>query len=506
MKMSQNYLNKKIQSLLHNKYALLLSAIFLVAIFFRFYNIPARYGFDYDAARDVLVSLEGARNIRFPLTGPPSAQGSFSFGPWYYYLLIIATTIFPFGYAPWILIGVSSVAVVLIMYFIGKNLEDMQLGIILAALTAAATSQITVATNLSNPDIVPFTASISILFFILFLKGNRNKLVLIVWGFFQGIGVLSHFQMVALFILPTIVFIFKKKNILFNLLFFCLGLILSFIPTIVFEFQNNWYNSRGILYYLKFGPVAPVYFPNSWKIYIFQFWPNFWANTLGVPFVVGIGVMISIIFSFVYLSYKKKLNNPFFALIVAFILVFIGFRYYSGERAVYYLYFLQPFVLILTGYAIWSLKNLFYGKYLPAIALILLYFFIIPRNIAAFKTTESFKDYNYYARQIMLQSKNKPVALYNCMSEEKNRAYAIAYILAVKNKLSNSGEKYMLYGPACPKEMIEKLPEVKGQNIKVKPEKFAMLRVKSLTKLEPRWTLISPEKIFDNITVTLNRK
>ncbi|MBI5619473.1 hypothetical protein HY950_00745, partial [Candidatus Gottesmanbacteria bacterium] len=67
------------------KTPLVLLLILAVAIFFRFYNAPLRYGIGDDSSRDAFVAYQGAKDLQFPLTGPFSSLGQFTFGPWYYW-------------------------------------------------------------------------------------------------------------------------------------------------------------------------------------------------------------------------------------------------------------------------------------------------------------------------------------------------------------------------------------------------------------------------------------
>ena len=110
-------------------HAILLLIVMLVAVFFRFYNTPNRYGFDYDPTRDALVVDYAAKTLQFPLIGPPSGIGPFTFGPWYYYQLILFKIIFPVAYSPWIYIGILSTISVFIMHKIGVLLGGKKIGI-----------------------------------------------------------------------------------------------------------------------------------------------------------------------------------------------------------------------------------------------------------------------------------------------------------------------------------------------------------------------------------------
>jgi len=44
--------------------------ILLIALFFRIYNYKDRLSISLDSYRDAFVSLQGAKNLQMPITGP----------------------------------------------------------------------------------------------------------------------------------------------------------------------------------------------------------------------------------------------------------------------------------------------------------------------------------------------------------------------------------------------------------------------------------------------------
>src|SRR4051812_568802 len=93
----------------------LLLAILIVGFFLRFYNTPARFTMGEDSTRDAMVAISGAQHLQFPLTGPFSSLGPFTFGPWYYYFLILFSLL-PIAYAPWFFLGITSFLFIIVMY------------------------------------------------------------------------------------------------------------------------------------------------------------------------------------------------------------------------------------------------------------------------------------------------------------------------------------------------------------------------------------------------------
>ncbi len=76
----------------------LLAGILLIAIFLRFNHAPYRYSLGRESIRDAFVAIESAKELQLPLIGPFSSTGPYTFGPWYWYQLII---FFEKGFIQW---------------------------------------------------------------------------------------------------------------------------------------------------------------------------------------------------------------------------------------------------------------------------------------------------------------------------------------------------------------------------------------------------------------------
>src|SRR3989304_8427622 len=262
--------------------------ILLLGAFLRFYNYPYRYSLGEETIRDAVIGIEGARQLQFPLTGSFSSLVPFTFGPWYAYQLIIFYLIFPFVYSPWIYLSIISVAYIFIMYKIGKILGGDIFALILAFLVAISPAQIISATHLTSHNNTNLFAALSICIFLILITKNKSKWWSLLFGFIIGVGMNLHFQMGGLLMLPLILFIYKKKFI--NFLYSALGVVISFIPMLIFEMNNHWFTTKNIFYYLTEGKNA-MYIPNRWLFYVRDFWPSFWSDALGVPVWFG-GIII----------------------------------------------------------------------------------------------------------------------------------------------------------------------------------------------------------------------
>jgi hypothetical protein len=415
-------------------------AIILLGAFLRSYNYPYRYGLGEETVRDAVIGIEGARELQFPLTGSFSSLGPFTFGPWYAYQLILFYLLVPFVYSPWIYLSLISVAYIFVMYKIGKILVEEVFALILAFLAAISPAQIISATHITSHNNTNIFAALSIWIFLILFTKNKSKWWHLLFGFVIGVGMNLHFQMSGLLILPLTLLIFKRKFV--NFVHSGLGVIISFIPMLVFEMNNHWFTTRNIFYYLTVGKNA-IYVPNRWLFYVRDFWPSFWADALGIP-IWFCNIIIALFLLFIVgLIYKRKLSRNFLLILAAFLFNFVLLRYYWGPRFFGYLNFLRPFVFIFTAFVVYNLK---YRKiYIGLILLPLIIYFSFPRIISEL-SPDGFSESIRKEVSILEQKyPNKKFTLYTCQKkyggQYNSSAFSILFLLELNNKIDNNGTK-----------------------------------------------------------------
>ncbi|MBI2028396.1 MAG: glycosyltransferase family 39 protein [Candidatus Levybacteria bacterium] len=412
--------------------------ILLLGIVLRFYNYPYRYSLGEETIRDAVIGIEGARQIQFPLTGSFSSLGPFTFGPWYAYQLIFFYLIFPFIYSPWIYLSIISIIYIFIMYKIGRLLVGEWFGIILALLSAISPTQIISATHLTSHNNTNLFAALAVWIFLVLISENKSRWWGLLLGFVIGIGMNLHFQMGGLLILPLIALAYKRK--LLNFLYSSLGVIISFIPMLIFEMNNHWFTTRNIFFYLTEGKNA-IYVPNRWLFYVRDFWPSFWADALGIPVWFAIIVITIFILTLGRLYYKKKIPLALTLLVLAFLFNFVILRYYWGPRFFGYLNFLRPFVFIFTAFAIYNLR---YKRLLIGLIILpFIVYFSFPRVADELgKDGFTMRIYNG-VEELEKKYPNKEFTLHTCSKEYKSSynsvIFSTLFILEYKNKYSDKG-------------------------------------------------------------------
>jgi len=414
--------------------------IFLLGVFLRFYNYPYRYSLGEETIRDAVIGIEGARELQFPLTGSFSSLGPFTFGPWYAYQLIIFYLLFPFVYSPWIYLSIISVVYIFAMYKIGKILGGDIFALVIAFLVAISPAQIISATHLTSHNNTNLFAALLVWIFLILITKNKSKWWNLLLGFILGVGMNLHFQMSGLLILPLIILIYKRKYL--NFVYSALGIVIAFIPMLVFEMNNHWFTTRNIFYYLTVGKNA-IYVPNRWLFYVRDFWPSFWADALGVPIWFSSIIIISFLAFVAWFIYRRKLSKNLFLLMAVFLFNFILLRYYWGPRFFGYLNFLRPFVFIFTTFVIVNLK---YKKiYIGLILLPFIIFFSYPRIVSELAPDSFSQTISNSVIELEQKYPNKKFSLYACAEKYtgsyNSKAFSILFFLELNNKISDNGIK-----------------------------------------------------------------
>ncbi len=395
------------------KIPILLVGIILLGILLRVYNFPFRYGLGEETVRDAVIGIQAARDIQLPFTGAFSSLGPFTFGPMYAYQLAFATYILPTNYAPWIYLTLLSIAYIPVMYKIGEKLYGKIYGLLLAFLVAISPTQIISGTHLTSHNVTNIFAAGALLLFIIIIKQKKSTW----WNFFLGvtigIGISLHFQMIGLLFFPLVLLLKQRK--VSGFLSSAVGVFITFLPYIFFELNNHWFNTRNIIHFLLYDKQK-IAVPNRWLTYLFDFWPKFWGDALGIPSVFAFGIMTVFAVLIAYLFIKKKINKVFLIIILSFILNFVLLRYYFGPRFFGYLNYLRPYIFLFTAFPLhylWSGKKKF-GKVLVIMMLILLVFFPIKRiQLESKKDGLTIQMYEINSL-IEKQTHNNPYTVYSC--------------------------------------------------------------------------------------------
>ncbi len=432
-------------SKVRTKWILLLILFF--AFILRFWQYDQRYGIGYDGSRDALVAFESARQLQLPLTGSFSSVGPITFGPWYYYYITFATFIIPSVWAPWMAIGLASLAMVPVMYKIGKLLINPSFGLLLAFIAAISPAQISAATPLQQHALIGLLSSLIIYLFIKIISGAKPGKISVLWGFILGLAINTHFQATGLLTLPVILFFLTKKKKF--ILYFLLGLFISMIPILTFELNNHWFNTKNIIDYIFIGQYR-IWTSNRWLTFLGKFWPEFWSYATGIPIIASLVLMYTTGLLLLKKFIKRKLSLPFMLLSFSFVIQLVLLRYYRGEKFFGYLQFFHPFLFIYTGYLLYLLFKKLNNKLFTAALLALYFITVFPNSLSFLKPDE----FNFETRErlnfLTTKYPQSKFATYECKnSYERHRIQGLILLLYMNKLYDPLGEKITIYNPTC---------------------------------------------------------
>ena len=229
--------------------------IILLGLIIRSLNFSYFLNFSTDQALFATKSLEIWKNKEITLVGPPISysyfgrnlfQGSIT----YYFQLLF---LLPAKFDPIIssyLFMIFSVFMGIPLYYGVKILISKKSALLILILYNFLPFYIDYSRFLWNPNFQFSLTPLLILFMGFFKKENKSFLLFTV-GFLAGLLSLFHYQYLIIIFGLGIYYFFIKKNSLRNLFMFLVGIIGGFLPMIVFELKNNFYNLQTLFFYLN---------------------------------------------------------------------------------------------------------------------------------------------------------------------------------------------------------------------------------------------------------------
>lgn len=440
-----------------NPHIIILLVLMGLAAFFAFFNFPYRYALHDEVIRDIGVAVNGAREIQFPLIGGFASTGPFTFGPWTYFQYILISMLIPSAYAPFIYLGLAYLGSVLILYLIGKELGDSRLGLIMSLLGVLSPALIIGSTHLTTSNLLTFWVLLATFLFIKIIKGGVSYW----WGFFygivMGIAMNMNYQSLSLLILPLIMLAVKIKKIWYFVAF-CVGAFLMFLPLLFFDLNNHWVTVRNFWYYINHGNEL-IYVPNSWTLYIREFWPSLWGDVIGIQPMFAFVIMLSVAGILLYQLYKRNLSVPIFLLALAFFIDFVAMRYFEGQRFFGYFNFFRPFIFIFTGYVLYFiLTNVKFGKFILLSLFVVYFVIVLPKSFARLEVDPGAIDaYRQVSELYEIYPENN-FRLFTCSESYKSNTgdipKSLLFVLSKDGKISENGVPILINKERCITEDI----------------------------------------------------
>lgn len=446
-----------------NWFTICLICLFLFSLFLRFYNYQNRWGLALDQAHSALIARYGLEALKIPLIGPFSSAGPMQTGgEWYWF--VMAGTIFNQNevITPWIFLTLTYVLFVLLIAFLGKELVSKKFGILLGVLALVSTAQIAQSSNLTNQSPLALFSLFAIWSMIRFIKTKKMRYLFLL-GFNVSFAISLHFQGIALLSLVLATIIIARAS-LKGALTTLFGLFVPMIPLLLFDFKNDFINSRNIIQYYLHDQykISLDVLGRRWKTYAGIFWPNAWSHVIGGRFPIGFVLIAIVGIVTLYNFLKRNISKEWQIIITSFIGMVVILRYVRTPLYDSYIVFLHPFIFLLTGWIIYFLykKNKFLG----------LVFFAAVVTFSLIKDSEelNYNKTNYSVVEAgslvkLLKEKfpNQKFSIYSYKYQLSDKNFILALFLDAQNLIDQNGRRVGLV--IATESAVASFPIIKGE-------------------------------------------
>ncbi len=500
-------LNKIVTGKFFDKYFLSLLLILIVfSTLLRIALLPNQVVFLSDTTRDISISKEALVRHELPFTGSFSSAGPFVFGPAFYWFLMLTYFVAPsFLNAPWVTTLVIGILTVVALGYLGRVAGGARLGFILALLAAASNQLVSISSSPTQHSYVAIFTVLALLFYSLFWKKNGSVIYSTLMGASVGFALSMHYQSLNLLFLLPLVFVVPKISIGKKVLaFFCaiLGFLIVLSPLLIWDLKNDWANTRNLLDYLLIGQHR-VYVPNSWRLFLFSYFPTYWSLVLGGSRLVGLFLIFVVGAVFSYETIKRKINPLIFSLGIVFLMLSVLSRYYKGERFGGYQIYLAAFVILFVGWALDEIIGFSFKKrainyfknglvfLFVGILIIANVYHLLPR----IKSTNShLAQLNGVVDKIGKLYPDKKYFIYNFKGNNPDASFALSVLLTDKDKIDKQGVKLgTCMTGACPDDLITVSSLLTSSIVLLSQDDIK----------NPDWQEVSQEGIYDSNVVWL---
>lgn len=419
----------------------ILLGILFVASLVRFYNYQNRWALAYDQAWFAVIARHALETFQIPLLGPFASGGPFQTGGEWFWIVMVGILLNPFSViSPWVFITILSIAQVGLLFLLGKELINRKFGYIAAILCAVSTSQTLQATNLTNQMTSSICATLFLLFMFRFMRSNKRR-YLFLSGVSVGLSSAIHLQ--GILLLPALLTavivarVYKPKD----LLLIALGLALPWVPVLIADSGNKFYNTTNMLTYF-IQPQSQISYEmlgRRWLTFIGIFIPHSWGRIIGGYAVLGYIQIGIIALLFVRAFFAKTIKKEWWIILISTIIIAVCLRYIRTPIYENYITFLHPFVLLLTSWMIWTI-----WKVRKRVAYILLLVLCVCSVVATLidvrgSTNITAKSSQMHMELLVEKYPGKKFLIYDYKYNNKHKSLSLVYFMQTGGFLSDDG-------------------------------------------------------------------
>lgn len=242
----------------HSKRKILLLLLFLLFIGIRLFHLSERVDFGPDQGRDFLVTYQIYLDKQIKLIGPPSEYTlygrQFFFGPAPYYFILPALLMGQWNplSVSYFIIFLNFAVLIIAVILLNKYLKEKLIVYAFTFLCCVTPLFVEYSQSYWNPYfMLPISLLLVPLLTMSKYKPSNSLIFFIIIGFIFGLGMQFHYSFIFAVILGVIWLMVNKKITIKSSLSLSVGFVLGFLPLIIFELRNNFYNTNTFLLLLQ---------------------------------------------------------------------------------------------------------------------------------------------------------------------------------------------------------------------------------------------------------------
>ncbi len=421
--------------LLQKKTLLLLVAIFLLGLFFRV-SFPGAYPLSFD---QLLILEHGSKILQGDLIvlGPKTGPAFLFIGPLTYYLGALALWLMSgsayalvgFSIITYIITSLCFLVVLKLFPLPVKNTKTFTT--VLFCLYVVSPFFIQIDRTAWNPNLI-FLSSAAVFFPT--LKVLFDKKFSLIAGFTvlmgTGIGYQSHF---SVFLIPPMLFIlaliYRSKSLFYLFISSCIGLFISSLPTIAYDYTHQWGIAHGaIQFFTEKNDSGGTYFQRVWHTGLISLenTEKIWLYSLPTAqmYLVGIFITIAATYQTISTHLHRRLLLFSFAWMA---LVAALYAFYRGLTTPEYYFAVQfPAIFLLGAILLSGLSKKMLVVMLTSWAL-----FIIVWFVSDFVPSRTFTLGTQVQAATMIKQKYSPESNHLIFDMQPIEQHGFEYLLAL---------------------------------------------------------------------------
>lgn len=415
---------------------IVLVAVILLAIFFRFWQVKDYVVFLGDEGRDMLIMRHIFTDKNLPFLGPTASVGGFYLGPIYYWMAAPFLWFWSFDpVGPAYLVAVLGVATVYLLYRLLSQTVGFWPAILASLLYSTVPLVVRYSRSSWNPNPLPFFSLLLIYFLYLGISRQRLSYLLLAGASF-GVAVQLHYLATILAALAAVIVIVNCNLKKIPAIWFLatLGFLITFSPFLFFEIRHNFPNFKTIWEFVTRGTTV------GYKTIDFIWLISNIGNILLEELTKLKGTIITQLAFWILalgglfglIKHWKDDKKLIFSIgIIWFLGGLAGLRFYTGQVFDYYFGFIFPAPFLLAGLVFSLSWSRFVPKLFVLVVTLAALVFFIKNSFFRFPPNRLLDQTARVADFIIEQSQEKPFNF--ALISDNNSDHAYRYFLEIKD-------------------------------------------------------------------------